>query len=236
VNVTPIKTRIFKEGENLSAFVIEHLRKPTEKSILVISSKIVALSEGRTLVQPLKAKQKVRLIKKESLWAIQSDRAWLTEKDGHVMANAGIDESNAKRKLILLPKDSFKSAETLRKILQRKYGIKNLGVIITDSAIMPLRAGVIGAALGYAGLKGVRDYRGKKDISGRVMKMSRTNVADSLATAGTLLMGEGNERHPLALITDAPVEFVEKIKKNELQIAPKEDLYWPLLKKVRRKK
>lgn len=230
MNVRAIKTRIFKQKENLSMFIAEHVQKISNSSVLVIASKIVALSESRTA----KTSKKNPLIKKESSRALKVGRVWLTEKDGMIMANAGIDESNANGEIVLLPKNSFASAERLRKTLQKKYGVKNLGIVITDSALLPLRAGVVGAALGYAGFKGVRDYRGKKDIFERKMEMSRTNVADSIATTATLVMGEGSEQQPLALITDAPVEFVEKINKKELKIAPKEDIFWPLLKRLKK--
>ena len=227
-----IKTQVFKKDENLSLFVFEHLKKIPERSVLVIASKIVALSEGRTA----KISEKNKLIKKESSWTLKVGKVWLAEKSGMIMANAGIDESNAQGELVLLPKDSFASAERLRKILQKKYRVNNLGIVITDSALMPLRAGVVGAALGYAGFMGVRDYRGGKDIFGRKMQMSRTNIADSLATTATLVMGEGAEQQPLALITEAPVEFKEKINKKELKIVPKEDIFWPLLNACIKKK
>jgi len=103
-----------------------------------------------------------------------------------------------------------------------------VGVLVTDSRILPLRAGIVGVALGYAGFKGVRDYRGTPDIFGRVLKLSRTDVADSLAAAAVLQMGEGAEQQPLALITDARVEFTERTSRRELRIDPKEDLYRPL--------
>ncbi len=238
MHIRPVRTRIFKEHENLAEFIAKYFKKIPEQTVLVVSSKIVALSEGRTIasVRPPEVEQmRERMIGKESAWAVKTKYAWLTEKDGMMMANAGIDESNTNGTLVLLPKDSFKSAAALRAALRRKYKIKNLGVVITDSAIMPLRAGVTGAAIGYAGFKGVREYRGKKDLFGRIMKISRTNVADSLATAATLVMGEGAERQPLAIITDAPVEFVEKINKKELRIAPKDDIYWPALKNLKKK-
>ncbi|MEJ0001981.1 MAG: coenzyme F420-0:L-glutamate ligase [bacterium] len=170
-----------------------------ENSVLVVTSKIVALAEGRTAVFTDKA-QKTALIKKESQFALETKYVWLTIKDGMVMASAGIDESNAAGKLILLPKDSFRAAESIRKDLKKIFKLKKLGVLITDSRIFPLRSGVVGVALGYAGFKGIRDYRGKKDIFGRVLKMSQTDVADSLATAAVLSMGEGREQQPLALI------------------------------------
>ncbi|MEI6280566.1 MAG: coenzyme F420-0:L-glutamate ligase [bacterium] len=225
--VTPIKTKVFLENEDLFSFVFKYIKKIPENSVLVVTSKIVALSEGRTEVLK-NSSEKDKLIKAESDFALKTKDVWLTIKDGMVLANAGIDESNAKGKIILLPKDSWKSAEVLRKKLMQKFKLKNLGVLITDSRLMPLRAGAVGIALGYVGFKGVKNHVGKKDIFGRVLKMSRTDVADSLATAAVLCMGEGSEQQPLALITDAPVVFTKKTNKKELAINPKDDLYLPL--------
>jgi len=237
MKIRPIKTRLFKKGENLSEFIALRLKRIPDGAILVLASKIVALSEGPFVQRSnVEQKSKERLIRKESAWAVESQGVWLTEKDGMLMANAGIDESNADGGLVLLPKNSFESARLLRLALKKRFKLKRLGVIISDSALMPLRAGVVGAAVGYAGFKGIRDYRGKKDLSRRTLKMSRTNVADSLATAAALVMGEGAERQPLAIITDAPVEFTEKANKKELRIRAKEDIFWPLLKKLKRTK
>ena len=232
MQIQSIKTRVFNEGEDLISFILKYVKKIPEGSVLVITSKIVALSEGRVVLYK-NEKQKGELIKKESSFALKTKLTWLTIKDGMVMASAGIDESNAKGKLILLPKDSFKSADKIRKELKKKFKVKHLGVLITDSRIFPLRAGIVGVSLGYAGFKGVRNYIGKKDIFKRVLKMSRTDIADSLATSAVLCMGEGSEQQPLALITNAPVEFIEKINKKELLIEPKDDLYLPLFHKIK---
>lgn len=229
--VKPIRTKVFKEGENLATFTSRYLNKLTEKLIVVITSKIVALAERRVAIAE-DSKAKARLIKKESDFALPTKHVWMTLKDGVVMASAGIDESNAQGKLILLPKDSFKIARLLRKKLQQKYGIKNLGILITDSRTMPLRAGVIGVAVGYAGFRGVKDYKGQKDIFGRKFKFSSVDVADSLATAAVLVMGEGREQCPLAIITEAPVEFSEKVYRKELEIAIQDDMYLPLFSKL----
>jgi coenzyme F420-0:L-glutamate ligase len=227
MQVKAIKTRIFRENEDLIKFILKYVKKIPDSSILVITSKIVALSEGRT-AEYINEKEKIKLIKKESSFALKTKYTWLTIKDGIVMASAGIDESNANGKLILLPKDSFKSAEIIRRELKKKFKVRKLGVLVTDSRIFPLRSGVVGVALGYAGFEGVRNYIGKKDIFGRVLKMSRTDVADSLATSAVLCMGEGKEQQPLALLENAPVLFTEKVNKRELKINPKEDLYLPL--------
>ncbi len=227
--ITPVKTRIFREGEDLMSFIVDHVKKVPERSIIVVTSKIVALSEKRTAVKE-NPKTKEKLIREESDLAIPTKYVWLTLKNGMLMASAGIDESNADGKLILLPRDSFKSARILRKALQQKYRVKRLGILITDSRTTPLRAGVGGTALGYAGFGGIRDYQGKPDLFGRKFRFSRTNLADGLATAAVLEMGEGKERQPLAVIERAPVEFHERTNRKELSIDVRDDMYAPFFK------
>lgn len=232
--IKAIKTRIFQEGDDLFAFIAGYFKKIPEKSVVVVTSKIVALAEKRTAI--IKNSQtKNKLIRAESELAIRTKYAWLTIKDGLVMPSAGIDESNANGKLILLPKDSFKTARFLRQRLQQKYGVKQLGVLITDSRTLPLRAGIIGVALGYAGFCGIKDYRGKPDIFGRKFHFSRVDTADSLAAAAVLLMGEGREQQPLAIIEKAPIKFCDKIHRQELRIDIQDDMYRPLFLRLPRK-
>ena len=232
--IKPIKTRVFQEIEDILLFINEHIKKIPEGSVLVVTSKIIALSEGRTQ-KVFSVKEKERLIKKESDIAIKTEFVWFSIKDGQLMANAGIDESNGDGKLILLPRDSFVSAEKIRKAVMKKYQLKNLGILITDSRTMPLRAGVIGTTLGYAGFKGIKSYVGKPDIFGKKFKFSRVNIADGLAASAVLCMGEGSERFPLALIENAPVVFCSRINKSETKIALKDDMYLPFLKKFKLK-
>lgn len=226
MNIQAIRTRVFIEGENLPAFVLDYVSNIEEGDIIIVTSKVVALSERRTALI-LNNTTKEVLIRRESEIALKTKYVWLTVKDGMVMANAGIDESNARGKLILLPKDSYLSAHDLRLSLCQKFRVKNLGVLITDSRTVPLRAGVTGVALGYAGFKGIRDYRGKRDIFGRRLKYSRSNIADSLSSVAVCVMGEGNEQQPLAVIKNAPVEFTKKIDRSELAIDINEDMYKP---------
>lgn len=223
----PIRTRLFKEGEDLPAFIIEQLPRLKERSILVVTSKIVALAECRTATAS-DIRTKDKLIKQESDWAIPTKYVWLTIKDGMVMPSAGIDESNADGKLILLPKNSYRAAQRLRTRLKRHYRLKHLGILITDSRTMPLRAGVTGVSLGYAGFKGIKDYVGKKDLFNRPFKFSRVDIPDSLAAAAVLTMGEGAERCPLAIIEQAHVEFCERVRRDELTISIHDDMYRPL--------
>lgn len=225
----PIKTRIFKNSENLFDFILEHIPAFEEESVLVITSKIAALAEGR--VQPFTSKEdKIALIKQESELAIETPYTWLTIKDGLVMASAGIDESNADGDvLILLPKDSFKVAVEIRKQIMDTFGLKKFGVIVTDSRIMPLRRGTLGVAYGYAGFEPLYDYVGKPDIFGRPFKLAKSNIPDSLATAAVAVMGEGAEQQPLALITEFPLEWTDQAPDpDELKIPLEDDLYGPL--------
>ncbi len=229
MKIQAIKTRIFRPKENLLRFIAGYLPRIKEKTILVVTSKIVALAEGR-LRAKVNEKNKYKIIKRESDFVLPSKFVYLTIKDGQILANAGIDESNADGKLILLPKNSFEAAAKIRNYFRKKHNLKNFGVIITDSRCLPLRAGITGLALGYAGFKGLKEYRRQLDIFGRPFKYSRVDVADSLATAAVLLMGEGDEKQPLAIISEAPVEYCHKIYKNELKINIKEDMYGPIFK------
>jgi len=229
--IRPIKTRVFHEGDDLFVFITDYFKKLQEKSVIVVTSKIVALAERRTSVAK-NTKTREKLIQAESEIAIPTKYVWLTIKDGMVMASAGIDESNANGKLILLPKDSFQAACNLRNMLRQKYHLRHLGVLITDSRILPLRVGVTGVAIGYAGFGGIKDYRGRPDIFGRKFKFSQTNLADGLAAAAVLVMGEGNERQPLAIIKRAPLKFCNKVNRAELRIDIQEDMYYPLFSKL----
>ncbi len=227
MKITIFKTRIYKEKEDLPSFIYQHLKTVPNKSIIVVSSKLIALWRGT--LAPLKDKEK--LIKQESTHYLKTALCYFTIKDNMVMTNAGIDESNVKDKLLLLPKDLYACADDLRKELKKKYKVKNLGLIITDSMILPLRSGVINAAVAYSGFKGVQNNIGKKDIYGRKLKTTLVNAADSLATAAGFLMGEAAQKTPLALIENTPVIWTEKSCKGEMKYPLKYDLYYPFLKK-----
>lgn len=235
MKIQAIKTRVFKPREKLLKFIADYLPRIKEKTILVVTSKIVALAEGRT-VPFIDKEQKAKLIKQESDLVLPTKYVYLTIKDDQIMANAGVDESNANGQIIMLPKDSFKTARLIRNYFRKKYKLKSFGVIITDSRCLPLHAGITGMAVGYAGFKGLKDYRrGHKDIFGRPFEYSRVDVADSLATAAVLLMGEGDERQPLAIITDAPIKYCDKTNRNELKIDIKEDMYGPMFRALKGK-
>ena len=116
--VKTIRTSIFREGGNLFDFIKQAIPSLKNGSVLAVTSKIVALAEG-SVVRTTNKRAKEAIIRAESEWQLQAKYGKLTLKDGLLMWNAGIDESNAKGNIILLPKDSFKIAEQLRRKLSK---------------------------------------------------------------------------------------------------------------------
>ena len=205
--------------------------------MLVITSKIVSIHQGRCVLQS-EISDKETLIKKEAQKYLPGSRIpgkspMLTIKHNILIPTAGIDESNAGKYYILWPRQPQKAAEEIYQFVKKRYGVKKVGIIISDSHTAPMRRGVLGIAVSYFGFRGLNDYRGTKDLYGRKLEVSTVNVADALTTAAVLEMGEGTEQTPLALITDVPfVTFTTK-KDSPLSIGIKEDLYGPLLKSVK---
>ena len=228
MKITPYKTRIFQLNEDLPAFVKQHVAVLKNGDILVISSKLLCLCKG-CAVAYRSARQKENLIRQQSCAALKTKLAWLTIKNKMIMTNGGIDQSNANGLLLYMPDNLFTCADELRRQIKKLYGIAKLGIIITDSMILPLRAGVIGAAVAYSGFQGVRDERGKKDIFGKPLKTTLVNLADALAAAAAVTMGERDEQTPLCRIEQAPVKFINKTNPDEISYPLQQDLYAPLL-------
>ncbi|MCA9388805.1 coenzyme F420-0:L-glutamate ligase [Candidatus Berkelbacteria bacterium] len=227
MEVKAIKTRVFKEGESLFDFVVEHLSALESGDILAVTSKIVSLAENR-----VSTKSREEIIKEESDFYVQGGKSTITVVNNEIMATAGVDASNADGKLILLPKNSFETADKLRHRLIEKFKLNQLGIIITDSRTIPFRAGAIGKTIGYAGLRGLKKYAGTPDIFGRKIKRSRQNVADMLASAAILEMSEAAEQKPLAIIKNYQAEFTDKVDPDELKIAFENELYRPMFTEI----
>ena len=234
MNILPIKTRIMNPPKDDIFEVLNTYGPPLqEKDILLITSKVISIHQGRC-IRIDDVKDKDALIKKEAdRWIPRSEcpgeYAVLTITDGTLIASAGIDESNANGYYILWPKNSEKIAKEICIYLKKKFSLKDLAIIITDSHTTPLRYGSLGMAMGYYGLEPLQDYRGSKDIFDRPLKMTQHNMVEALAVMGVFSMGEGNEQTPLALIRNAPgITFTERETYKTVQI--KEDLYYPLLK------
>ncbi len=159
----------------------------------------------------------------------------LTIKNNTLMANAGVDKSNTPTGYAsLLPEDARASAERIRFQVKEQLG-KSIGVLVIDSRTQPLRLGNVGMALGTAGFRPVADDRGRRDLFGNELRITRRAIADNLASACTAVMGESDESIPAALIRDAPVEFADQsYDSSEMWIAPAECMYMAIFEQWRR--
>lgn len=240
MNITAYKTHKIQPNENLFAILDAYLPPLEENSIVAVTSKIVGICEGR-VVKKTAEDQKHELAKQEAEYYLPAEEnhygTMITITHNLLIGSAGIDESNGNNHLLLLPKNPQKSANDIREYLCKKNNRENIGVVITDSKISPLRWGVTGYSLCHSGFSALNSYIGKPDIYGHPMRMEQVNVADSLATAATLTMGEGNEQQPLAVITD--LSFVSFQSRNPtedelslLSISLEADLYHKLLTEV----
>ncbi len=231
--VHPIQTRIFRPRESLFDFICQSVPKTLigEGMVLAVTSKIVSLAEGRLLATD--SIDKKSLVEKESdvfLGEIGYG-CFLTIKHGLLIPSAGIDESNSQNgDYILFPEDPVASAEKLWSALRVNWNVEKLGVILTDSHTTPLRRGVTGICLSYAGFHGVKNLVGTPDLFGRELRMTQMNYADGLAGVAVMMMGEGSESRPLVMIENADVEFSETRRPGELMIPMEEDLYFPLIR------
>ncbi len=191
--------------------------------------------------------EKDDLIKKEADKYLPRDfvpNRWVmhTIKENLFIPSAGIDESNANNYYVLWPHDPKKTAKKLWQWIRKTYRVKNVGVVITDSHTIPLRGGTLGISLAYYGFSPLKDYRGEKDIFGREFAIQVADIADGLAAAAVLVIGEGKETTPIAVISDVPfVQFTDKPyvpRKpfSSFEIEEREDLYYPLLSSVPWKK
>jgi len=151
----------------------------------------------------------------------------LTIKDGVLMANAGIDRSNAPPgHAILLPDRPTEIAWEIKTQLESQTGRKEIGVIIADSRTQPLRLGTVGLAVAVAGINPIKDYRGHPDIFGKPLRITRSAIADNLASAAQILLGEADEQVPFVVIRDAPVQYTEeRIRPETMTISRQECMY-----------
>lgn len=227
----PVKTEIVKTGDNIVEAILKSLKRQDlqlkDGDILAVTSKIVAYAEGHVAkLTDVKPSDKAReLAEKFSLQPEFAEliireadkiyggveKAVLTLKNGVLTANVGIDNKNAPfHSVVLWPKDAKEWAKRIREEIMRKTG-KHMAVLIVDSGLMPLRVGTTGLALAVAGFKPVTDCRGERDIFGKPLVITRHAVADDLASAAHLIMGEAAEKTPIVLIKDAPVVFDEGV-------------------------
>ena len=229
----PIKTKLLQAPQDdLWVAITQSGLSLSDKDILVIASKVVAIDEGRCV--PREGTDREELTKKEAEWYVARDqvpgRAVAHALiNGQLAAFAGIDPLGDW--YVLWPEDPMKSADRLCQKLKQHYGLSELGVIISDSKSTPLRRGVIGGAIAWAGFNPLFDNRKRLDLTGRPSGGSQINVADAVAAAAVLVMGEGTEQTPLVVVRSAPYAFAENIAKSEKgtsYVVPREnDIFAP---------
>lgn len=235
--VQAIKTRKFLPPKDDLWDLLSAIKTLKENSVVAITSKVVSIGEGRCI--PFSETTKDRLAIKEADKYLPRELApgghvLHTIKNNMMIVSAGVDESNGANYYILWPKKPYLSAKRIWEYLRKKFKIKHLGIIITDSRLVPLRRGVVGIAISYIGFEPIRDYRGTQDIFGREFKMETSDIPDSLATAAVLEMGEGAEQQPIAVITDVSyIEFSSNNLSEDLNIPEKEDMFYPFLSSVK---
>lgn len=216
---------LLRPGDDLAGVILDALAATglalEHGDILVIAQKAISKAEDRYVdlatVEPserarelgaatAKDPRVVELILGEAAEVLRhrSGVIVVAHRLGYVLANAGIDASNVEPegdadRVLLLPKDPDASCERLRAELAQRTG-KEVGVIVNDSLGRAWRLGVIGTALGCAGVPAVVDLRGKPDLFGRPLQSTQAAPADELAAAASLLQGQADEGTPIVLI------------------------------------
>ena len=196
------------------------------QDVLVVAQKIISKAEGRFVdldqVTPSpraievaqhceKDPRLIEVILSESIEVVRLRPGLIITRHrlGFVSANAGVDRSNVAPegidRVLLLPIDPDRSAAQIRSVLRDRFGC-DLGVIIADSHGRPHRMGTVGVAIGLAGLPGVEDWRGRKDLFGYTLQHTEVGIADQIASAGTLLLGQAAEAIPAVIVRGAVFE------------------------------
>lgn len=236
----PVKMGLVKSGDDLIETILDSLDKQKleleDNDVLALASKIVSYSQGR-IVKLSEVKPSVRAKKLAKKFSLEPEfaeiliceaekiyggveKAVLTLKDHVLTANAGIDKKNAPSgSVVLWPENLMEWLETFRNNIRHET-CRHVAVLVVDSGLIPLRIGTVGLALAAAGFKPIREWRGKADLYGRTIMITRHAVADDMASSVHLLMGEATEKTPVVLVRQAPVDFDDKVHGSEEMMMP----------------
>ncbi|KFM15382.1 GTP protein [Marine Group I thaumarchaeote SCGC AAA799-O18] len=212
-----------------------------EGDVIVISSKYISNSQGRIVnhdsIKPSKKaneltkkfsinKELSEVIIRESDFVFGGVTGFVITSSDNIMApNAGIDKSNSQDELILYPYEPYLVAEQIKRKFFLDYSI-HVGVIITDSRLMPARVGTTGVAIACSGIEPVLDRRGTKDLDGNALKVTFQAIADNLASIANHKMGEGDETLPVAIIRDSGAKITDrKIDPKEMTVSHDQCVY-----------
>jgi len=238
---------LIKKGDDIARQIFDAARNQKtpiqEKDVIVITHVAISKSEGNVVnldeISPSERAEEiarqtgkdpalVEVILRETKDIVRlGNNSLITEtKSGIVCANAGVDKSNieGERNVVLLPENPDASAQRIRHGIMRLAGC-DVAVIVSDTHGRPLRMGEINVAIGVAGLKPIRDRRGEKDLFGYVMKIKQTAVADELASAAELVIGQTNEGIPAAIIRGYDYLADENVSARLLTRPKEKDLF-----------
>lgn len=219
---------LFGPGDDVAGEIIAAIRaagdRLAEGDVVVVAQKIVSKAEGRAFklsdispggrardvaIETAKDPAVIELALGESQEILRARTGVLIlrHKTGHVLANAGIDASNVGRMdgeetVLLWPKDPDASARKIRADLAAAFGVR-VAVIVSDSLGRAWRMGTVGTAIAAAGMKPLRDRRGEHDLFGRELQATVIGVADEIAAAASLVIGEAAEGSPVAIVSGA---------------------------------
>lgn len=233
MQILPLKTGALEIHFNLINKIEETLRTLRvglqEGDILVVSSKIMALSQGRVAdLNKIKSSKTAKKLKKTRYGLGHEDprvvelclreadfvvpgKMLLAMKNNILIPSAGIDLSNIPDgQAVLWPEKPWEAAKKIRNELNKKHKLKNFGIVVCDSHCQMLRWGTTGIALSWAGFEGIEDCRGKKDIYGKKLAVTKKAVADNLASSAMIVMGEAGEKIPFVIARNAPVKFTNR--------------------------
>jgi len=233
---------LIKPGDNIAKIVVEVARKNglkiEEGDIIAIAQKIFSKSEDRIVrlrdvIPSTKAEDIAKITRKspkfvelvlsetERIVKASPEVFLVEDKRNLICINAGIDKSNVKGRgnFTLLPENPDRSAQKCRLEIKR--------IVVCDTYSRPFRRGQVNFAIGIAGIKPFKDYRGKEDLFGQILKVKNIAIVDEIATSAELLMGQAKEATPVVIFNGLKdiLEFSEKCSIDELHISSEEDLF-----------
>jgi dehydro coenzyme F420 reductase / coenzyme F420-0:L-glutamate ligase / coenzyme F420-1:gamma-L-glutamate ligase len=186
----------FRPGDDLAGAIAAAAPWLADGDVLVVTSKAVSKVEGRLLPAPADpelredARQAATELETESVLAVRGATRIVRTRHGLVLAAAGVDASNvAPDELALLPLDPDRSAALLREALRERLDVR-VAVIVSDTMGRAWRTGQTDVAIGVAGLRAIRDYRGDKDSYGIPLRVTEIAEADEIAGAAELVKGK----------------------------------------------
>jgi len=246
IEIIPLLIRDdIKKGDDIADLIIKSIKDKNESlqenDVVIITHKIISKAEGRTTdlrnIVPSEVSKKIssntgkdpRLVEliisqSNEIVKIERDIIITETKHGFVCANAGIDTSNVGKlsdHVLLLPDDPDESARNIRNDINAKTGV-NVGIIISDTFGRPFRKGQVNIAIGVAGIDPIKSYIGKRDMYGKILKVTEIAIADEITSAAELVMGKSS-RVPVSIVrgynfsfNDSSISKVTRSKKEDL--------------------